>query len=1154
MASSSSYPHKNEEHHALLLASSSSPPQKYDFPRASSSSSHKQDEDFQLFSGIKPPRHKRRKVSESSRLYDVFINHRGPDVKETLALHLYKSLEKLNIRAFLDSKEKVLGDSFPSTIETAIRSAAVHIAIFSKGYAESPWCLEELDLMLRSKAKIIPLFYGVKPSDLRYIEKGVYGKAFADYENKKRYIEKLGEWKKDLQSISFIAGEEFNSFSDCENRVSAVQKEVEKKRHLYVAKYPVGLPKLVEDFGKHCIDKVVQDFEIQCKTNKQREGNAKIVGIFGMGGVGKTTLSKELFNRKRSDYSRSCFLFDVREASVKFNVPSLQVKLLAELFDEKEKDHRKYPSVEDGKSRLGHHIQRRNNLSFLIVLDDIDHLDQLDDLLIKDMLDKSGNSLVIVTTRDVGVLINAGITVAYNLKGMDTDDAKELSCWHAFSQSYPSNGYEKLVDLFVGVCGGLPLSLQVLGRHVHGQDQKFWELELKKVKKTLPQDIHKRLRISIDTLDNEEKQIFMDVACFFLGELTTDAIRVWEGSGWDNAEHALQRLKNKCLVEERSRIDNQFHDLEQSLVGERKKNKFMVLVDDVLEDSTEGKFVLRMHDHLRDLGQEMADELSHPRRLWRPQHLESLISKGFENILTQPRVRCLHSFRNQYTGGHIKYFLGEAESMLEPSTALLWLELDHWRPTLTNIPLQNLQRLRISGGYLAAHLKGFWQTDVQESFPIKVLEIKAIHDLDELSLGLLCSLEKLVIYGCAYLTRVTGIFDLTKLTELNISKCGKFELEELSLGHLRCLERILVHNCKYLKIVTGISDLKKLLIFAMSNCETIEELSFDQLSSLKRITIHDCGHLKSVTGISDLAELIELNIRKCGELEEISFVQISYPEIQTIHNCKHLKSVIRISDLTKLEILHIYSCGKIEELSLAQLSCLRMCSVPDVPTLKRVELKRCENLHEVNGISSNLVKLNVYDCPELEINPDIEKLERMQLFNCSKRTIRNCIVHMEKLPSDFIKVIGTAVNGAESTLNANVFCNFNSVNSVIEFGIDNICNHLGRHVVGAIILCAVVVVNTSEAAKRINDSIGDCDWSPWLKFEVRQGKWIITSVTRREDEIMSYVVNKGCCFPFDYLCFPEDVRVEKVTMPVMKGEEYKILNVLRRIVDKLYQP
>ncbi|GLJ33647.1 hypothetical protein SUGI_0676480 [Cryptomeria japonica] len=105
-----------------------------------SSSPHRESEHRRVFSGIEP-HGMRRKVSESSRLFDVLINHRGPDVKNTLALQLYTSLEKLRIRAFLDSEEKELGDSFPSTIETAIRSAVVHIAIFSKGYAESAWCL-----------------------------------------------------------------------------------------------------------------------------------------------------------------------------------------------------------------------------------------------------------------------------------------------------------------------------------------------------------------------------------------------------------------------------------------------------------------------------------------------------------------------------------------------------------------------------------------------------------------------------------------------------------------------------------------------------------------------------------------------------------------------------------------------------------------------------------------------------------------------------------------------------------------------------------------------------------------------------------------------------------------------------------------------------
>ncbi|GLJ24392.1 hypothetical protein SUGI_0465860 [Cryptomeria japonica] len=460
---------------------------------ASSSSSQKQNRELNAFSGIEPAG-KRRMVSESSRLFDVFINHRGPDVKQTLATELYESLGQKGIQAFLDSQEKELGNSFPSTIETAIRYAKVHIAIFSKRYAESPWCLAELLLMLETKAKIIPVFYELEPWELRRIEKGIYADAFKKYEEKGRYLEKLNEWKEALQTLSFIAGVEFHSFKDYKIIVAAVEEEVKRKKCLHVAKYPCGLEK--------------------------RKDKPNIVGIFGMGGVGKTTLTKELFNRKRSDYSRSCFLFDVREASVRSELPLLQRQLLKDLFDHKDPSL-SFRNKEEGKSGLNDHLQRSHSLNFLIVVDDIDHVEQLDALLIMDILNKSNNSLIIVTTRDIGVVINAGITVGYPLKGMDRNHGWELFCWHAFDQPLPHSGYEGLIDQFVDVCRGLPLSLQVLGRLVRGRPHEYWELTLIKTREMLPRDVKQSLRISFDALEDEEKQVFMDIACFFCGQKRT---------------------------------------------------------------------------------------------------------------------------------------------------------------------------------------------------------------------------------------------------------------------------------------------------------------------------------------------------------------------------------------------------------------------------------------------------------------------------------------------------------------------------------------------------------------------------------------------------------------------------------------------------------
>lgn len=71
----------------------------------------------------------------SAKLYDVFINHWGPDIKETLAKQLYELLQESECHAFLDHPEIEGGVSITSAIRNAICSSRVQIAIFSKGYA-----------------------------------------------------------------------------------------------------------------------------------------------------------------------------------------------------------------------------------------------------------------------------------------------------------------------------------------------------------------------------------------------------------------------------------------------------------------------------------------------------------------------------------------------------------------------------------------------------------------------------------------------------------------------------------------------------------------------------------------------------------------------------------------------------------------------------------------------------------------------------------------------------------------------------------------------------------------------------------------------------------------------------------------------------------
>lgn len=138
--------------------------------------------------------------------YDVFINHRGPDVKKTLASHLYHGLVECGLRVFLDIEEMHEGDSLTSQIEGAIRTAFVHIAIFSGTYAKSRWCLDELVLMLESGRIIIPVFHNVKPSELT-LKNGKYDEHLRELEKeidegKLRYDPAtIGEWKKALSDV-----------------------------------------------------------------------------------------------------------------------------------------------------------------------------------------------------------------------------------------------------------------------------------------------------------------------------------------------------------------------------------------------------------------------------------------------------------------------------------------------------------------------------------------------------------------------------------------------------------------------------------------------------------------------------------------------------------------------------------------------------------------------------------------------------------------------------------------------------------------------------------------------------------------------------------------------------------------------------------------
>ncbi|GLJ08045.1 hypothetical protein SUGI_0080290 [Cryptomeria japonica] len=138
------------------------------------------------------------------RAYQVFISHRGEDTKQNIASHLYHNLQQRGYTVFLDKNSIRGGEPITKSIRRAIRSASVHVVIFSPRFAESAWCLDELRLMLETRVPIVPVFWGIKPSEVSMEdEDGAYARAFQVHKHAGQFNTRtLNMWKKALHNVS----------------------------------------------------------------------------------------------------------------------------------------------------------------------------------------------------------------------------------------------------------------------------------------------------------------------------------------------------------------------------------------------------------------------------------------------------------------------------------------------------------------------------------------------------------------------------------------------------------------------------------------------------------------------------------------------------------------------------------------------------------------------------------------------------------------------------------------------------------------------------------------------------------------------------------------------------------------------------------------
>ncbi|XP_031372789.1 TMV resistance protein N-like isoform X2 [Punica granatum] len=500
----------------------------------------------------------KRKRTSPATSYQVFLSFRGPDTRQGFTDVLYHALVDAGIRVFRDNEEIRKGEYIGDEILRAIEDSRIFVPIFSSTYASSKWCLIELAKMVESKEgssgskRILPIFYDVSVDDVK-LKTELYTKALSIH-REKFSTDIVHQWEEALREAGKIKGWELKDKGHAEFAKA------------FVRKVSVELKVNKQYVTRSLVERIDEQDALISLLHLKSSHDVRLVWIHGMGGIGKTTLAKAVFNRLCDHFGGCCFLLDVLETTKRKGIDHLQRQLLQDL-GVKSAD---ISDENDGIQIISTQLQDRK---VLVVLDDVHDQEQIGKLAGEAGWFGKG-SRIIITSRNKNVpVFEGGRVEILEAESMKFEESLLLFSRHAFGKENPPEDFRGLSEKVVRITGGLPLSLEVVGSQLRTsyehRDRVHWNHIIGSLQKIPARKVQDRLKISYDALDCEAKKIFLDIACFFINEEKTKAIYMWQSCGF-KPYLAVKELVDASLIkladDKKFSMHDQLRDLGRKIV------------------------------------------------------------------------------------------------------------------------------------------------------------------------------------------------------------------------------------------------------------------------------------------------------------------------------------------------------------------------------------------------------------------------------------------------------------------------------------------------------------------------------------------------------------------------------------------------------------